>query len=133
MNYVKRIIIINSEKPKDLNLNQEIQWFSNCLGMFNKRDKEKSLFRIFINLLKERQPLSSEQIAQLSNLSRATVIHHISRLRESGLVIEKDKRYALRINNLRDLTQSIEEDIISTFKNLKKISREIDKGLQLKK
>jgi len=130
MNYVKRIIIVNSEKPKDLNLNQEIQWFSNCLGMFNKRDKDKSRFRIFINLLKEGDSLSSEQIAQRSNLTRATVIHHLSRLMDSGLIIEKNKKYILRINNLENLTNEIEKDIVSTFKKLREISREIDRDLK---
>lgn len=130
MNYVKRITIISSEKPTQQSLNQEIQWFSNCLGMFSKRDKEKSRFRIFINLLKEKQPLSSEQIAQRSNLSRATVIHHIFELKNSGLIFEKNKRYSLRVDNLEDLTKDIEKDIISTFKKLREISRVIDKSLE---
>ena len=108
MNYVKRITIISSERPKQKNLNQEIQWFSNCLGMFNKRDKEKSCFRIFIQLLKEKKSLSSEQISQQSNLSRATVIHHISKLVGAGLVIKKDRKYILRVSNLEDLAKKIE-------------------------
>lgn len=130
MTHFKRITIISSEKPKNQDLNQEIQWFSNCLGMFNERDKEKSCFRIFINLLKESKPLSSDQIANMSNLSRATVIHHISRLMDSGLVIVKGNRYSLRVNRLEKLTREIEKDILSTFKRLKEISKEIDEELK---
>lgn len=129
MNYLKKITIINIKKPKEQNLNQELQWFSNCLGMFNKRDKEKSCFRIFISFLNEKAPLSSDQIAQKTHLSRATVIHHISRLRNTGIIIEKEKRYFLRINKLEDLTKEIEKDVISTFRELKKISKKIDEEL----
>jgi len=130
MEYVKKIVIINSEKPKNSNLNEEIQWFSNCLGMFNKRDKEKSCFRIFVNLLKERNPLSSEQIAQRSHLTRATVIHHLSKLINSGIVVEKNKKYVLRDNNLENLIKKIEKDVLFTFKKLKEVSKGIDRELK---
>lgn len=128
---IRKILIVNSKESKQENLNQKIQWFSKSLGMFNKRDKEKSCFRIFINLLKNKQPLSSEQIAKFSNLSRATVIHHLSKLTDYGLVVEKNKKYLLREKNFEGLTQKIEEDILSTFKKLKKISKEIDNQLNL--
>ena len=130
MDCIRKITIISLERPEKQDLNQEIQWFSNCFGMFNKRDKEKSCFRIFINLLKERDSLSSEQIARRSNLSRATVIHHLSKLINSGLVLEEGKKYFLRVNNLEELTREIEKDVSSTFKKLLEISREIDRDLE---
>ncbi len=40
MEYLKEIRIVNLKPIKKQPLNEEIQWFSNCLGMFNKRDKE---------------------------------------------------------------------------------------------
>ena len=129
MRYFKEITIINSDALREHTLNEEIQWFSNCLGMFNKRDKEKSCFRIFINLLKEKDFLSSEKLAQRSNLSRATVIHHISKLMDSGLVVKEEKGYALKINNLEDLTNEIEKEVFSTFEKLRKISKKIDEEL----
>jgi len=130
MGSFKEITIINSEISFDENLNEKLQSFSNCLGMFNKRDKEKSCFRIFVHLLKEKDSLSSEQLAKRSNLSRATIIHHLSKLIDSDLVIKKDKGYALRFNNLENLTNRIEENIFLTFKNLKKVSKEIDEKLK---
>lgn len=130
MDYFKEIRILNLKPVKKQPLNDDIQWFSNCLGMFNKRDKEKSCFRIFIHLLKEGGSLSSEQLAQRSNLSRATVIHHASRLMDSGLVIRKENSYILRFNNLEDLTREIEKDVYSTFKRLREVSKKIDEELK---
>ena len=129
MEYLKEIRILNLEPSSEQPLNEEIQWFSNCLGMFNKRDKEKSCFRIFIHLLKERDYLSSEQLAKRSNLSRATVIHHIGRLIDSGMVMKKEKGYFLRFDSLENLTKEIEKDVCSTFQRLKRISRKIDEEL----
>lgn len=130
MEYLKEIRIVNLKPIKKQPLNEEIQWFSNCLGMFNKRDKEKSCFRIFIHLLREGGSLSSEQLAQRSNLSRATVIHHVSRLMDSGLVTRKENCYILRFNNLEDLTKEIEKDVYLTFKRLREVSKKIDEELR---
>ena len=133
MENFKEITIISSRRPKQQNLNQEIQWFSECLGMFNKRDKEKSCFRIFINLLKEKRALSSEELSKRANLSRATIIHHISKLTNSGLIIKKEKKYLLKFNSLENLINEIEKNIFSTFENLKEVSKKIDKELKDRK
>ncbi len=130
MDKFKRITIIDSDDDDDLELNDKLQWFSNCVGMFNDRDKEKSCFRIFVNLLKEDEPISSDEIAERSRLSRGTVIHHIIHLRDSGLVVKRDDGYALRTKNLEMLTNEIEKDLLNTMKKIKKISKEIDKELK---
>ena len=129
MKYLKEIRILNVDFSGRRALNEEIQEFSNCLGMFGKRDKEKSCFRIFVHLLKDRDCLSSEQLAKRSNLSRATVIHHVSRLMDSGLVTKREKGYFLRFDSLEDLTREIEKDVCSTFKKLREMSKRIDEGM----
>jgi predicted transcriptional regulator len=129
MDKFRRITIIDSDSDDILELNDKIQSFSNSIGMFNDRDREKSCFRIFVNLLKENKPLSSDEIAEKSRLSRGTVIHHIIRLRSSGVVVKKDNKYMLKTNNLEDLTNEIEKDLLSTMEKIRKISKEIDKEL----
>ena len=98
--------------------------------MFNKRDKEKSCFRIFINLLKEKEPISSDEIAERSRLSRATVIHHITKLRDSGIVIKEERGYILKERSLEKLTNEIEKDVFQTLERLKEMSRQIDQELE---
>ena len=48
----QRITIIRMRRPETPSLNEELQWFGSSLGLFNLRDKDKSCFRIFIELLK---------------------------------------------------------------------------------
>ena len=48
----QKITIIKLRKSSEKNLNSDLQWFSNSLGLFNERDKEKSCFRVFIALIK---------------------------------------------------------------------------------
>lgn len=131
---IRKITIIKLNKLEDYNLNEDLQWFSNSLGLFGDRDKEKSCFRVFLEILKtskNNKGISSEQIAIRSNLSRATVIHHIYTLTSKGLVISKDSRYFLRVRNLEELVDLIRLDTIEVLKDLKKTAKFLDDELGL--
>lgn len=130
----RRITIIQINKLDSYTLNEDLQWFSNSLGLFGDRDKEKSCFRVFLEILKvskNNKGISSEQIAVKSNLSRATVIHHINTLTSKGLVISKDSKYFLRVKNLEELVDLIKSDTIEVLKDLKKTAKFLDDELGL--
>jgi biotin operon repressor len=116
--FFRRVTIVKVERPNKHEINEDIQWFSNSLGLFGERDKEKSRFRIFLELLKAakvKRGLSSEQLATKTNLSRATIIHHLNFLIEQGLVVEKYNRYYLRVENLEELINTIQDDVEKIF------------------
>src|SRR3990167_6035950 len=102
---VSRITIIKIKKPSQKEVNRDLQWFSESFGLFGERDKEKSCFRVFLELVKatrRKKSLTSDEIALRANLSRATVVHHLHKLIESGLVISQNNRYILRVDNLEN-------------------------------
>lgn len=132
--YRQKITIIKIRKPVETNLNQELQWLGSSLGLFNLRDKDKSCFRIFIELLKatkRKHPLSSDELAARLDLSRGTVVHHINKLMESGIVVNEFNRYMLRVNNLKELIDEVEKDIQRTCTDLRAIAEEVDEKLRL--
>lgn len=115
-------------------MNEELQWFSDSLGLFGNRDKDKSCFRLFITLLKSlhsAEGLSSDQLADKVGLSRGTVVHHLHRLRNSGLVIHRQNKYLLKVDNLSSLISEIESDLLDTMTDLRKVAEDIDKRLEL--
>lgn len=125
-----RITIIRKKQPHK-EINAEIQWLGHSLGLFNERDKEKSCFRIFIELMKsDKGTLSSDEVASRANLSRATVIHHLHKLIDSGLVSSSNKRYYLRHKELNKLVEDLKKEVEDAFKNMEKIAKEIDKELE---
>jgi len=116
------------------NVNQELQWLGSSLGLFNLRDKDKSCFRVFIELVKNAKkgvPLSSDELAYKLGLSRGTVIHHINKLLDSGIVVQVHKGYILRVGTLRELIDEVEKDLRRTCDDLKKMAEEIDQSLGL--
>lgn len=135
MTYIRqRITIINIRKPAQHNVNQELQWLGSSLGLFNLRDKDKSCFRVFIELLKSaksRQTLTSDELAEKLSLTRGTIVHHINKLIESGLVVHEGNKYTLRVENLKSLIEEVEKDIKRACEDLKEIAKEIDERLGL--
>jgi len=134
MRYLQRITIMSIRKPVQKNVNQELQWLGSSLGLFNLRDKDKSCFRVFIELIKNAKlgkPLSSDEIAYSLGLSRGTVVHHLNKLLDSGIVVEAERGYILRVSNLRGLIGEVEKDLERTLDELREMAEEIDSSLGL--
>ncbi|OYT32598.1 hypothetical protein DRJ22_03530 [Candidatus Woesearchaeota archaeon] len=128
----KKTLIIRLRRPPRHRLNEELQWFGRSLGLFGERDKDKTCFRIFIELLKaarHQKPLSSDELAEKLNLSRGTIVHHINSLIEKGIIVPEKRRYALRAGSLKELIESIQSDFEATLKQLKTIAEELDEEL----
>jgi predicted transcriptional regulator len=130
---ITRITIIKTSKPEMQNINDLLQWFGGSLGLFNIRDKDRSCFRVFIVLLKsgkESKGLSSDEIAELTALSRGTVVYHLNKLIEAGLVREQSKKYYLEAENLKGLIAKIKQDMDQALDTLSEIGKEIDNKLK---
>lgn len=127
--FVEKITIIRFRKPSKTTLNEELQWFGNSLGLFNLRDKDRSCFRVFIELLKAakmQNPLSSDDIAQKLDLTRATVLHHINNLMERGMVLQIREGYVLREARLKDLMEDLRHDSEKAYEDLERVAGQID-------
>ncbi len=134
MAYIRqRITILTLRKPNEPNINSELQWLGNSLGLFSLRDKDKSCFRLFIELLKsakQHKPLSSDELGERLSLSRGTVIYHINRLIEAGLVIHEGRKYLLRVDSLASLVSEIQKDFQRVFHDLENVAEQIDKKMR---
>ncbi|NQU98873.1 winged helix-turn-helix transcriptional regulator [Candidatus Woesearchaeota archaeon] len=129
-----KITIINSRKPAVHDINEQLQWFGGSLGLFGTRDKDKSCFRVFIVLLKnlkEEGPISSDEIADRTGLTRGTVVHHLNKLMRSGIVTSEKGGYQLKVDKLEHLVDIIKDNVDRAFDNLKEIGKDLDKKLGL--
>src|SRR3989344_7528271 len=133
-----RKIILNIEAIEAIepisesDTNEELYWISQALGLFNERDKEKSCHRIFIELIKakkENELMNSQDLADKSHLSRATVLHHLDKLAGSNIVIEKDHEFELIDSNISSMISRLKEEMNEFMEEMEKISRKLDKEL----
>ncbi|MBS3143886.1 ArsR family transcriptional regulator [Candidatus Woesearchaeota archaeon] len=124
-----QITIKKIKKPKSANINENIQFLAESLGLFNKRDKEKSCYRVFLELVKNKSGLTAEEITLTTNLTRPTIIHHLKNLLESNLIVKEKSRYKIKKESLNSMISSLEDELDSTLNELKEIAKDIDSEL----
>lgn len=130
----RKVTLIKINKPLKKDLNKDLQWFSSTLGLFGSRDKERSCFRIFIEIVKAARrniAYSSDALALKTNLSRGTVVHHLNKLIESGIIVYHDGKYILRVRNLESLIKEIKKDMLTVLDDLQEMAQELDSELGL--
>lgn len=127
-----KVTILKVRRTPTENVNQELQWLGNSLGLFNQRDKDSSCFRVFIILVKKarrNEPLSSDDIAEQLHLSRGTVVHHLTKLMGAGIVIREKEGYLVRETLLQEVVRDIQKDVEGIFRELQDVAKEIDERL----
>lgn len=132
----QKITIIRFRKPQQdhYNVNDELQWFGQSLGLFGLRDKDRSCFRVFIELLKaakQERAISSDELAYKTSLSRGTVVHHLNKLIQAGIVIPEQKGYTLRVHQLAQLVSELERDLQEFTQELREVAERVDESLDL--
>ena len=129
----QRIVLNRLQLPENWNVNQQLQWFGTSLGLFGIRDRDKSCFRLFIELIKaamERKMFSSDELSERLSLSRGTVVHHLNKLLDSGLVISRKNKYTLSTGSLFELVNKIKNDANEILNELEQVAKELDKQLR---
>jgi predicted transcriptional regulator len=126
---LKKIVIVENRTPTE-DVNDILRWFSQSFGLISKRDSESSCFRVFIEFVKNRSiGLKSDELAQKTNLSRGTVVHHIHTLERNGLIIHNENKYFLRATGFSELVNEIRKDSERMFDKIDKIAQKLDKKL----
>jgi len=128
----RKITIVKIRRAPEGNINRELQWLGNSLGLFGLRDRDSSCFRVFITIVKRakrNETISSDEIAERLNLSRGTVVHHLNKLMSSGIVIKDTGGYILRENNLLRVVKDVQRDVQNMFTELEEVAKDIDEKL----
>lgn len=132
-NRPQQITIVTIRKPLHKSLNEELKWLGNSLGLFSERDKDSSMFRVFIELVKsakKQTPISSKEISANLGLTRGAVIHHLNKLTNAGVAVHKGRKYLLRDNNLTRLVEELKKDINRSLEDIMTVTREIDEQME---
>jgi predicted transcriptional regulator len=129
---VRKLTIVRVRRSQSDNIHQELQWLGNSLGLFSLRDKNSSCFRVFITLVrraKVSQTISSDEIAEKLHLTRGTVIHHLNRLMDAGIVVKESQGYILRDTNLERVVGRIKHDLDMAMNDLMEVAKDVDEKL----
>ena len=127
-------VILDVKMPTTTDLDSDVEWFCKCFGFLESRDKERTaakIFRALLDVAKEGNGLSSDKLAEKVGLTRGTMVHHLNKLTQSGLVVHREGQYELRGRSLQRTVREIKRDIDRIFENMGQVAENIDKNLDL--
>jgi predicted transcriptional regulator len=131
-----QIKIIKRNVPDGASLNDLLQWYGASIGLFSPRDKDSSCFRIFITLFHDvkdgSKGLKSEEIAEQTDLSRGTVVHHLNKLMDRGIVAQAKNEYFLKVDSLTTMTDLIRDEVNDALDDIESVADRVDDHLDLR-
>ncbi|MFP4523267.1 MAG: winged helix-turn-helix transcriptional regulator [Candidatus Nanoarchaeia archaeon] len=133
---ITRITIVKDAAKPQHNINSLLLTFGETLGLFSSRDKDKSCYRILIILIKAlklKEELTSDEIAAQSDLSRGTVIYHLNRLMDAGIVTSYRSTYRIGASDLEELVDMMRKGVLRMMDDLEQTAKKIDIALGIKK
>ncbi len=126
---MKKIVIKAVEKPVYKEPDDMIKWFCEALGLSSGDQKggiEVELLKRFLVAAANNTGISSSEVKLPSNVARTTIIYHINRFIESGLVVKRGRKYYLRAQELSTSIEEIEYDIEREMRRMLDTAREFD-------
>ncbi len=128
----KEIVIRYVEKPareKD-NADVLIRWFCEALGLSKEDEKnsieEKMLKKFIYAALKDRG-ISSGELDFGKPVPRSTVIYHLNRFVDAGLIVKRGRRYYLRSIDMAGVIKELEYDMDREIRRMLDMAEELNR------
>lgn len=114
-------------KPEEM-----IQWFCAVfnLGEEGENSIEAQILKQFTQTSRSDKGLSSSEIKVKPPIARSTIIYHLNRFIEAGILIKKGRKYHLRAPEMSKLMEEIEYDLEKEMQRMIDTAREFDKIMQ---
>jgi predicted transcriptional regulator len=129
---MRRIMTLSWRDRGTGDINTDLQWLCHSLGLFPVRDYNSSMYRLFIELIKDRKTdvvSSSDALAVRVGLSRGTVVHHLNKMIDSGIVIRLQEGYSLKEESVEGMVAQMRDRIEALFTDIEDVARRIDEQL----
>jgi Mn-dependent DtxR family transcriptional regulator len=133
----RRILLQDIRPPAKSGEGEDVEWLCRSLNLFTKKDADKSAYRVFRILLKSSlkgSPKTSTEIADELDLARGTVLFHMKKFYDAGLVDHAPgRRYSLREASLEETIGEMMRDTERILDRMRRIAAEIDKEMGFEK
>ena len=131
----QQIILKNLQRPKQINIGDDIEWLGNSLGFSAGRDTERVTAQILQNVLEEvasQGSTSTENISDELEMPVQKVNYHLRTLVDSGFLFREKRLIFVRQGSVKSAVEEVRRDANRIFDNLSRIAEEIDSALGFK-
>ncbi len=130
---MERIVIRFLERPNSNNPDQIIKWFCEVFGLAGEDEENpigEQILKNFVQAAQRDSGLSSSELKLDTDLARSTVIYHLNRFIDAGLLVKKGRKYFLRASEMQKAIEEIEYDVSREMQRMMDTAKEFDMMLQ---
>ncbi|MGD0729336.1 MAG: winged helix-turn-helix domain-containing protein [Candidatus Micrarchaeaceae archaeon] len=131
---MERIVIKFVERPNLNDQEKMIKWFCEVFGLSSEENPdsiEEQILRSFIDAAYKNEGLGSSELNLDTELARSTVIYHLNRFIDAGLLVKKGRKYYFRASEMSKAIEEIEYDINREMQRMLDTAKEFDKLMEL--
>ncbi len=131
---MERIEIRFVERPDLDDPETIIRWFCRVFGLATREGDsiEEQIFRNFAEAAYHNKGIASSELRLDTELTRSTVIYHLNRFIDAGLLVKRGRRYFMRASELSKAIEEIEYDIDRELHRMLDTAREFDRMMLAK-
>jgi len=139
----EQIILRRKELPRPADPDEDFGWMCYSLGICGKSQIEDDegeptpAVRLFRTIVSEsasgRNGITINRLSERIEMSRTAVVHHLSRMESSGLIVRKGREYRLRRYSLERTIGEVRDDIEKMFDEFESMAQELDTEFGFKK
>lgn len=127
---MNRIVINFYERPDSDEPDELIRWFCRVFGLSSAGEQNPIGEQILIRFAEAAQNdvgLSSAELDLDTDLAKSTVIYHLNRFIEAGLLVKRGRKYYLRASEMQKAIQEIEYDVERELSRMLDTAKELDR------
>jgi len=123
----EKIIVKSIGRPRDADRDELIEWFCRVFGLAEgPDDMEPKLLRAIVSASFAGNGITSKVLYKRLSAPRSTIIYHLNRLIETGVVVRKGRKYYLRSSDMQSTVEELQADIIREFEKLEEYAKKFD-------
>ncbi len=130
---VERIVIRFVERPDSESQEKILKWFCEVFGLSTEGSPDSLEEQILGNFAKaayKNEGLSSSELRLNTDLARSTVIYHLNRFIDAGLLVKKGRKYYLRASEMQKAIEEIQYDMEREMQRMLDTAREFDRLME---
>ncbi|MGC8587098.1 MAG: hypothetical protein ACP5K9_02295 [Candidatus Micrarchaeia archaeon] len=122
------IVIVKSVgKPRDTSSDELIRWFCRAFGLTEKpEDMEPKLLKAIVHASFAGKGITSKELYKMLEEPRSTIIYHLNRLIETGVIVRKGRRYYLRSADMQSTIEELQADMMREFERFEEYAEKLD-------
>jgi predicted transcriptional regulator len=131
----QQIMLRELQRPKKININEDIDWLGESFGFSAGRDTDKVTAKILRSVIYEVANIgctSTEKISKGLNIEVQKTNYHLKTLVDAGFLYREKRSILVRQGSVKSAVEEIRKDANRIFDSLSVIAEEIDKSLGLK-